>query len=111
VLLLKAVRSLPEREQDVVLAFLLERGRSGDEVLAWSPRPEVEPRRVVSPAMAGQWHLGSSPQGSLRTVPVRFPEPQYQRLKDWCENHGFPMAVVVRGLVERFLDEQENRAV
>jgi hypothetical protein len=46
--------------------------------------------------------------GPLRTMPVRFPEQQYQRLKAWCEEHNFPMAVVVRGLVERFLDEQQT---
>jgi hypothetical protein len=45
--------------------------------------------------------------GRLRTMPVRFPEQQYQRLKAWCEEHNFPMAVVVRGVVERFLDEQQ----
>ena len=50
--------------------------------------------------------LGSEPQ----MVPVRFPEPQYRRLKEWCGRHGFSMAVVVRGLVERFLDDQERRA-
>jgi DNA-binding CsgD family transcriptional regulator len=44
--------------------------------------------------------------GPLRTLPVRFPEQQYQRLKAWCEEHKFPMAVVVRGVVERFLDER-----
>ena len=42
-------------------------------------------------------------------MPVRFPEPQYERLKKWCEEHNFPMAVVVRGVVERFLDEQQRR--
>jgi hypothetical protein len=52
---------------------------------------------------------GSPAQGPLRTMPVRFPERQYERLKAWSESHGFPMAVVVRGLVERFLDEQERR--
>jgi DNA-binding CsgD family transcriptional regulator len=46
--------------------------------------------------------------GPLRTMPVRFPEQHYQRLKSWCEEHNFPMAVVVRGLVERFLDEQQR---
>lgn len=55
-------------------------------------------------------HLGPGPQGPLRTMPVRFPEQQYQRLKDWSEQHNFPMAVVVRGVVERFLDEQERAA-
>lgn len=52
---------------------------------------------------------GGSAHGPLRTMPVRFPEPQYQRLKHWSEEHNFPMAVVVRGLVERFLDEQSRR--
>lgn len=39
-------------------------------------------------------------------MPVRFPVPLYERLKQWCEQNNFPMAVVVRGLVERFLEEQ-----
>jgi hypothetical protein len=51
-----------------------------------------------------------TPQGPLRTMPVRFPEQQYQRLKDWSEQHNFPMAVVVRGVVERFLEEQQRSA-
>ncbi len=55
-------------------------------------------------------YLGTSPQGPLRTMPVRFPEAQYERLRAWAEGHNFPMAVVVRGLVERFLDEQQRRA-
>jgi hypothetical protein len=55
-------------------------------------------------------YLGGPGQGPLRTMPVRFPEPQYERLKKWCEEHNFPMAVVVRGVVERFLDEQQRRA-
>ncbi len=54
--------------------------------------------------------VGHSPQGPLRTMPVRFPEAQYERLRAWAESHNFPMAVVVRGLVERFLDEQQRRA-
>jgi uncharacterized protein (DUF433 family) len=54
--------------------------------------------------------LGQSPQGPLRTMPVRFPEPLYERLRAWSEEHNFPMAVVVRGLVERFLDEQQRRS-
>ncbi len=57
--------------------------------------------------MVGSGALGS---GAQQVVPVRFPEAQHQRLKDWCTTHGFSMAVVVRGLVERFLDDQERRA-
>jgi hypothetical protein len=56
-------------------------------------------------------YLATSAQGPLRTMPVRFPNQLYQRLKDWCEQNNFPMSVVVRGVVERFLDEQQRRAV
>ena len=59
------------------------------------------------PQMVGSGSLGT---GAQQAVPVRFPEAQHQRLKDWCATHGFSMAVVVRGLVERFLDDQERRA-
>jgi hypothetical protein len=53
--------------------------------------------------------IGSGRSEPLSTLPVRFPETLYDRLKAWSEEHGFPMAVVVRGLVERFLDEQQRR--
>ncbi len=42
-------------------------------------------------------------------VPVRFPEETHLRLKDWCANNGFSMAVVIRGLVDRFLEEYDPR--
>jgi hypothetical protein len=58
-------------------------------------------------ALPGPPHGAVGASGPLRTMPVRFPEQQYQRLKAWCEEHNFPMAVVVRGLVERFLDGQQ----
>jgi len=57
-----------------------------------------------------QFFPAASPGSPQRMVPMRFPEPQYDRLKQWCATHGFPMAAVVRGLVERFLDEQDRRA-
>jgi len=48
------------------------------------------------------------PQQSM--IPVRLSEAQHQRLKQWCAEHNFPMAVVVRGLIERFLDGWDKRA-
>ena len=53
---------------------------------------------------------GSLGRAGQQMVPVRFPEAQHRRLKEWCSTHGFSMAVVVRGLVERFLDQQESQA-
>jgi hypothetical protein len=37
---------------------------------------------------------------------VRLPTESHARLRTWCSDHGFTMAAVIRGLVERFLDEQ-----
>jgi len=77
---------------------------------------ELEPTEqlisTVCAALIARAALPSPPpaatSGPLRTMPVRFPEQLYERLKAWCEEHKFPMAVVVRGVVERFLDEQQS---
>jgi hypothetical protein len=39
-------------------------------------------------------------------VTIRLPAEQHERLRAWCAEHNFTMAAVVRGLIERFLDEQ-----
>lgn len=51
-----------------------------------------------------EWAL--LPGSDAKVVPIRFPPKLYDELKAWCEEHGFPMAAVVRGLVERFLECQ-----
>lgn len=88
-------------------------GRNPED-LASSLAPSETLIRAVAAAMARAAlpraptpYVGYSPRGPLRTMPVRLPEEHYQRLKDWSEEHNFPMAVVVRGLVERFLDDQQ----
>src|SRR6266542_3944618 len=43
--------------------------------------------------------------GPWQTVPVRLPVELHERLRQWCETNNFTMAVVLRGLVARFLDE------
>jgi predicted DNA-binding protein len=43
-------------------------------------------------------------------VPTRLSVEQYERLKQWCQANDFTMAVVLRGLIERFLDEQARRS-
>jgi predicted DNA-binding protein len=125
-LLLKAVRQLPQREQDQLLAALL-RGAvlgpgwptSGSEptfseavpgptfteavpgprnVLTWS-RPGVS---LTLPPPVGM-------TGPAAMLPVRLPPELHERLRAWSGTHGFSMASVVRGLVERFLDEQEGK--
>jgi hypothetical protein len=123
-LLLKAVRSLPQDEQDTVLTELL-----GAMVAGGPPEPpsghspRLDPGSASLTAMgvkpvSPRWQAGEplssfSPQlragGPWRTVPTRLSVEQYDRLKQWCQANGFAMAVVLRGLVERFLDEQARR--
>jgi hypothetical protein len=92
-LMLKAVRSLPPEEQDALLEAMLE------------PRlvPWAAPFGVTLPP------LGPETGGPWQSVPVRLSTDQHERLKQWCQTHGFTMAVVLRGLVARFLDDQATR--
>ena len=119
-LLLKAVKSLPEDEQQTVSAYFFERGIAG----AHSPffAPSMREGGSVQAALqaAGtitavgepgrRVHQGKATGASHQTIPVRLPEAQHRRLKEWCAEHGFPMAAVVRGLIDRFLDSWEQRA-
>ncbi len=113
-LLYKAVQGLPEDEQRTVFEYLLERG------IGVPPQPffgrflqeRVEHAVNVGPAGSGHppEHSHSLEPGPRQMIPVRLSESQHRRLKDWCAEHDFPMSVVVRGLVERFLDTWERRA-
>lgn len=105
-LLLKAVRTLPPREQDLVLTALFR------EALA-APSPPVRPAPPTArpdvlflqdPAL---FQVGPmEPSGPSAIFPVRLPPELHERLRRWSTEQGFSMAGVVRGLVERFLDEQ-----
>jgi hypothetical protein len=53
--------------------------------------------------------LGPETGGPWQSVPVRLSTDQHERLKQWCQANGFTMAVVLRGLVARFLDDQAAR--
>ncbi len=102
-LLLKALDSLSERDRALVLRNLLT-GRVGaiqgeEHVPGGHPRPSVrEPRFGMQLT-----HQVEQP------LLVRLPADLHARFRRWATTHGFSMAGVVRGLVERFLDEQEGQ--
>jgi hypothetical protein len=98
-LLFKAVRGLPEDEQRAVFEYFFERGITAE-------RPPM-----ARASVAGLTTLfPAQPIGPDRAmVPVRLSEAQHRRLKAWCAEHNFPMAVVIRGLIDRFLDSWDKR--
>jgi hypothetical protein len=116
-LLVRAVGRLEPAERDRVFAWLLRRdagalAQAGPFLMApegaarrhaWALNPEL---RTQTPA---QEDLVRGLRGSPATqqmVPVRFSTDQHVQLREWCAEHGFSMATVIRGLVARFLEGQ-----
>lgn len=122
----------PESSAAAKLAAALETLSPEDrqEVTAWlldyRPAPPTPPqhlqldnprmrRAAIWTGMPADWRRqltgAALPTGeNSQLVTVRLPTEQHVRLRDWCSGHNFTMAAVVRGLIERFLDDQEPRA-
>jgi hypothetical protein len=101
-LLAKALRTLDDEEQGVVLQHLLPtRGLPG------GPAPSVlfEPTAARA-ALALELASRPAPGGEKVALLVRLPSRTHGRLKLWCDTNGHSMNVVVRGLIEQFLDGQ-----
>jgi hypothetical protein len=106
-LLLKALRSLSPEERDRVMAELL------DARLQSPPIPAELPMSLPQSVLPGHGghvaalreSLALEAAGPWQTVPVRLPVELHERLRQWCQANNFTMAVVLRGLVARFLDE------
>jgi hypothetical protein len=113
-LLLKAFEGLEPQERAAVLESLVGRALSPSAAPTFFrvPRPPEPPAWEAAFAAPGGWAgpVGEQrmPVGEQRMFPVRLPERDHARLKAWCLRHDFPMAVVVRGLIERFLDRQDQ---
>ena len=102
-LLLKAVRQLPQDEQDEVLTELLAArllpagpAMAASGLFMFPPDLTPEAQRKAIEAM----------DVKLKVLPVLLPEDDYERLRSFAAEQGFSMAVVVRTLVERFLNRR-----
>lgn len=105
------MKGLPEAEQRTVFEHFLERGIG---VAHPQLRGPAAPGLRLDPGASSTLFIPQSPaqkpMGPQQiTIPVRLSEEQHQRLKHWSATHSFPMAVIVRGLIERFLDGWEER--
>jgi hypothetical protein len=110
-LLVQAVGTLPPEDRDSVLAWLLRRDPRRISVAALGQpdlaRLEATQVGLVRDFITAQAPGAGRPQhGAQQVVPVRFPAEQHAQLREWCAEHGFSMATVIRGLVARFLELQ-----
>jgi hypothetical protein len=87
------------------------------EITAWllsDRRPSAVPSLSVAwPASSDvrKRLTGGLPPGEdSQLITIRLPADRHNHLRTWCAEHGFTMAAVVRGLVERFLEDQEKAA-
>lgn len=103
-LLAKALRSLTDEELGVVLDELMApgAGRLLNLGQMWPPSS--------LPALFEPHPADSPPEPAVVGFLLRLPPDRHAALKTWCETNGYSMAVVVRGLVERFLDERAPRS-
>lgn len=112
--LVALLETLPEEERREITAFLLGRSRPVAPstigltlphmmISRIGERPPTEERlrRVASALPAGE---------DSQLVTIRLPAERHAELRTWCGEHGFTMAAVVRGLVERFLEEHASGA-
>jgi hypothetical protein len=108
-LLLKAIRSLPPKEQDEVLRTLLGRSLGESPSISGSMHRHVALEESLTGVMTSV--TPGPPEDIVKQMSVsllvRLPEHLHARFRKWSIEHGFSMAAVARGLVERFLDEQE----
>jgi hypothetical protein len=118
-LLFKAVKGLPEEEQRTIFEYFFERGIGTAQFPFFGQffhegaklRGTAERAALQEPATLATLFTAPKPMGPEQMmIPVRLSEAQHRRLKQWCAEHNFPMAVVVRGLIDRFLDSWEKRA-
>jgi hypothetical protein len=102
-LVAKAIEKLEPTEREQVTAWLLDRSfsipASGHPIGIGAAIARESRDRLIEATAGGR-------RGEHQVVPIRLPTEQHAALRDWCTEHGFTMATVVRGLVERFLEDR-----
>jgi len=114
VLLRKAMQSLQPAERDELLDALLlgQLNSMGPLRPSGSARPvplvsDVDRDRLGA-LLGSDDQVPTTGRGALEVLPVRLPEADHERLRKFCQAKGFSMAVVIRTLLERFLDDHPS---
>lgn len=107
-LLLKAIKSLPQDEQDEVMRSLIGRAFAGPGMPAQVHGMDVFPQQVGSAATVFTGPTFDTAKQMTAPLLVRLPADLHDRFRRWSTTNGFSMAAVARGLIERFLNDQER---
>jgi hypothetical protein len=108
------LETAPPEVRREITAWLLRMRQPAALGIPWLPPPRNLPVHATSSHEPGA-RLASLLHGIAGNLPptvdsqvvtIRLPTTRHAALRDWCTEHGFSMAAVVRGLVERFLEEQ-----
>jgi hypothetical protein len=112
--LVELLEGLPAEDRKQITAWLLGLTR-GPATLSFGTGPAAASPAAASlttelpallqpllPRLASGLSAGEESQ----LVTIRLPAERHTQLRTWCTEHGFTMASVVRGLVERFLEQQ-----
>src|SRR5687767_13637317 len=104
--LVELLETLPTTTRQEITAWLLDRGTPPQPAAGNLLAASVELRAgVLTSALGGALPAGEESQ----LVTFRLPAERHAELRAWCSEHGFTMAAVVRGLIERFLEDQLRR--
>ena len=106
--LAELLETLPTEERTEITAWLLGQRHPGPAAFlgrTW-PRMAGEAGRLAGEAgrLAAALPVGEDSQ----LVTIRLPAERHAQLRAWCAEHQFTMAAVVRGLIERFLEQQDR---
>jgi hypothetical protein len=109
--LVELLETLPQQERQEITTWLLKLGHPRPTAptgfgVAWASEPglHVHP---TDPGSRVQRLTSALPAGEdSQLVTLRLPADRHAELRTWCTDHGFTMAAVIRGLVERFLEQQ-----
>lgn len=108
--LVELLETLPANTRQEITAWLLDRGTlppvgGSSSLLATAVELRAGVLTSAHSALGGALPAGEGSQ----LVTFRLPAERHAELRAWCAEHGFTMAAVVRGLIERFLEEQLRR--
>ena len=105
-MLVSALGGLTEADRDLVYTWLLRQGFGTGGAAVPGGRRGASLTALLQSNLTLAPGAPLAPATGQQMVPVRFSSEQHAQLRQWCSEHGFSMATVIRGLVTRFLEGQ-----